>query len=313
MVILPRWQRGGRVSSINTALFKARGDVFLVLDGDTTFDNDMVWHITRHFEDPNVPAVSGNLRPANVSVNLTTRIQGIEYLLSILGARTGLGFFNMVNNVSGAFGAFRTATVRLLGGWDTHTAEDLDMTLRLKSYFGHYRNMRIPFEPRAIGHTCVPESFGEFLEQRKRWDGDLPFIYLRKHWRAFSPTLTGWSNFLLNVFYGLSIQLLLPLLLVVYLLYLLVALPWLLVLGIMLLVYVIYLSISLFMFLVVWGLMSERPRQDAALIPYLLIFPFYMFCMRWWSAAAILHEMFNRGHLDSSMAPYWVLKRGRKF
>lgn len=38
LVILPKWQRGGRVSSLNAALNIAKGELFFALDGDTSFD-----------------------------------------------------------------------------------------------------------------------------------------------------------------------------------------------------------------------------------------------------------------------------------
>ncbi|MGL5631743.1 MAG: glycosyltransferase, partial [Azovibrio sp.] len=40
--ILPKPQRGGRVSSLNSGLLYSTGDIVMALDGDTSFDNDMV-------------------------------------------------------------------------------------------------------------------------------------------------------------------------------------------------------------------------------------------------------------------------------
>jgi cellulose synthase/poly-beta-1,6-N-acetylglucosamine synthase-like glycosyltransferase len=48
--------------------------------------------------------------------------------------------FNVLNNISGAFGAFRASTLKLIGGWDNGSAEDIDITLRLKNYFGRRIN-----------------------------------------------------------------------------------------------------------------------------------------------------------------------------
>ncbi len=165
LVVLPKWQRGGRVSSLNAGLSIATGEIVMALDGDTSFDNDMVVNVVRHFQDPDVPAVAGSLRVRNARASLTTAMQALEYLLSIQLAKIGLSEWNVVNNVSGAFGAFRRSFLQKIGGWDTHTAEDLDITLRIKNYFGR-RPLRIPFEPRAIGHTDAPVTFRQFLMQR---------------------------------------------------------------------------------------------------------------------------------------------------
>ncbi len=40
----------------------------------------------------------------------------------------------LLNNISGAFGGFRRSVLKQVGGWNTHTAEDLDLTIRLKQY-----------------------------------------------------------------------------------------------------------------------------------------------------------------------------------
>ena len=61
---IAKWQRGGRVSSLNAGLSMCTGSIVMALDGDTSFDNTMVSMIVRHFEDPNVPAVAGTFAGA---------------------------------------------------------------------------------------------------------------------------------------------------------------------------------------------------------------------------------------------------------
>ena len=43
--LVAKTQRGGRVSSLNQGLALARGEIVLALDGDTSFDNDMVRNV----------------------------------------------------------------------------------------------------------------------------------------------------------------------------------------------------------------------------------------------------------------------------
>lgn len=310
---IAKWQRGGRVSSLNAGLALCSGEIVMVHDGDTSFDNNMVSAMVRHFEDPNVPAVAGSLRVRNVWASLSTAMQALEYLLSIHMAKIGLSEWNLVNNVSGAFGAFRRSFIERAGGWDTHTAEDLDMTLRIKSYFGRYRHLRIPFEPEAIGHTDAPVSFRQFLMQRLRWDGDLLFLYVRKHPASITPRLMGWGNFIMTLISGFFFQLVLPFIILGYSLFALLVLPWetLALLGA--LVYLLYLLITLLLYLCMLGLISERPRQDLRLALLVPIFPLFMFIMRCWSAVAMLNELFRRGHEETSMAPWWVIKKATRF
>ncbi|HSC83616.1 MAG TPA: glycosyltransferase [Pseudomonas sp.] len=309
---IAKWQRGGRVSSLNSGLAHCTGEIVMALDGDTSFDNDMVSHMVRHFRDPAVPAVAGSLRVRNWKLSLTAAMQALEYLLSIHMAKIGLSEWNLVNNISGAFGAFRRSFLDKVGGWDTHTAEDLDITLRIKNYFGR-QPLRIPFEPRAIGHTDAPTSFRQFLMQRLRWDGDLYFLYIRKHRHSFNPRLLGWSNFLMTLVSGFFFQLVLPFIIFGYLLVGLFVLPLANYLALAGLIYLIYLGVTLLMYLVMLSMVSERPRQDLRLLPMVFMFPLFMLVMRCWSAVAMLNEALRRGHEESSMAPWWVLKKAKRF
>ena len=310
---IAKWQRGGRVSSLNAGLSMSTGSIVMALDGDTSFDNTMVSAIVRHFEDPDVPAVAGSLRVRNTWTSLATVLQAIEYLISIQMAKTGLSEWNVVNNISGAFGAFRREIIEQLGGWDTHSAEDLDITLRIKSYFGRHRHLRIPFEPRAVGHTDVPTSMVGLLKQRLRWDGDLLFLYARKHSGSIAPRLMGWPNFVMTVVNGLFIQVVLPFIIVGYTLITVFTLPWPTVLALAVLIDLVYTVVLSIQFLLMLLLVSERPQQDLRLVPLLPIFPLAMLVIRFWSAVAILNELLRRSHEETSMAPWWVLRRATRF
>ncbi|MFZ6045835.1 glycosyltransferase [Pseudomonas sp. CR3202] len=309
---IAKWQRGGRVSSLNAGLAHCTGEVVMALDGDTSFDNDMVSRMVRHFADPDVPAVAGSLRVRNAWASLTTAMQALEYQLSIHMAKIGLSEWNLVNNVSGAFGAFRRSFLDKIGGWDTHTAEDLDITLRIKNYFGR-RPLRIPFEPAAIGHTDAPVTFRQFLMQRLRWDGDLYFLYIRKHRHSFNPRLLGWPNFLMTLITGFFFQLVLPFIIFGYCLAGPLVLPWPRFLALAALIYLVYLGMTLLLYLAMLALVSERPRQDLRLFPVVFVFPLFMLVMRLWSAVAMLNEALRRGHEETSMAPWWVLRRAKRF
>jgi len=306
---LSKPQRGGRVSSLNAGRQIARGEIIMTLDGDTSFDNDMVVKACRHFADPNVVGVAGNLRVRNARASIVTRLQAIEYMLSIHASKVGLDQFNVVNNISGAFGVFRKKFIDTIGGHDSGTAEDLDITLRMKKYFARHPHLRIRFEPEAMGHTDAPETLLAFLGQRLRWDGDLFYLYFRKYRDALRPGLLGWRNFLMVLWPGMLFQVAMPLIVIVYTTYLFFAYPAELVLALLLLVYVMYLFLTCLAYLQYLLLLSERPQQDLELAWCVPLFPLLAFITRAWSAVATLSELFMRSHLDSSMAPWWVLKR----
>jgi poly-beta-1,6-N-acetyl-D-glucosamine synthase len=306
--VIPKIQRGGRVSSLNQGLALASGEVVMALDGDTSFDNDMVTHAVRHFADPNVMAVSGNLRVRNEKKTVVTRLQSLEYMLSIHLSRTGLDQLGAVNNISGAFGVFRRDFITHIGGWDSGTAEDLDLTLRIKKYFARYPNLKIRFEPRAIGHTDSPETLKQFLNQRLRWDGDLSYLYFRKHWSSLRPDILGWTNFIALVWTGFFFQIVLPFVLIAYMIWVFFVYPVGYVLGVLAFIYLFYLLLTVAMY-AEYLLLSERPKADLKIAWVVLLFPGFAFITRAWNGVATLAELITSSHLDSSMAPWWVLRK----
>ncbi|HCM48826.1 MAG TPA: N-acetylglucosaminyltransferase [Colwellia sp.] len=313
--IVPKWQRGGRVSTLNAGLYAAKGEIIINADGDTSFDNNMVYEIIKEFEDPNVPAVGGSLRVRNIKKSFVTHMQALEYMISMQAGKTGLAEWNLINNISGAFGAFRRQFLQQIGGWDTHTAEDLDLTMRIKQYMSRHPNILIPFATKAIGHTDAPETWGELFQQRMRWDGDLLFLYLRKHPYAFSPNLLGFKTFIFTLVYGVLQNILIPLLVIFFYIWLLTTYGFYLFASMMIVQFFVYLILSLLHFLFFLFAISERPKEDIKVLYWLMFFPFpiYTLITRGFSAFAILNEVFRRGHEESNMAPWWVIKKGNKF
>ncbi|MCG9683251.1 glycosyltransferase [Vibrio sp. Isolate23] len=311
--VIPKWQRGGRVSTLNAGLSIASGDIVINVDGDTSFDNDMACKMMTSFSSADVIASGGALRVRNHSQNILTKMQSLEYMLSMQAGKTGMANWGVLNNISGAFGAFRKSILKQVGGWDTHTAEDLDLTMRLKQYQRRYPTNKLAFATHAIGHTDVPDTLKGLILQRLRWDGDLLFLFLRKHKDGLSPALLGWGNFISIMVYGVIQNVLLPLLVAFFTLFIFYSYPTPFVLALTLMLYCVYLFLSLVIFIVYIGLVSERKRQDLKTIKWLPLYPIYQFLMRLITAFAVVNEVVRRSHEESSMAPWWVLKKGKRF
>ena len=81
------------------------------------------------------------------------------------------------------------------------------------------------------------------------------------------------------------------------------------VLAVWLFVYVFYFFITTCLWLMAVTMVSERKKEDLELVWCLPFMPLFTFATRVWSAVATLDEIFNKIHLDSSMAPWWVLKK----
>lgn len=304
-------QRGGRVSSLNTGLRIAKYDFIMVFDGDTSFTNDTVRLCAGHFHDPKCVAVSGNLRIRNAYLSLATRMQALEYKIGIALGRTGLAEWGIINNVSGAFGCFRKSFLKHIGGWDTGTAEDLDLTTRIKGFFGRHPELRIEFEPHAIGFTDGPPDFWSLIGQRERWDGDLSYLYLRKFRWSFNPRILGWKNFLLYLLVGLVFQIVVPFLIWIYYIKMFILYPVPYVFAISIWIYLAYLLVGIFMWFMYLGTVTRYLKEDLRDLPLVFLQPLYSFALRVLMVPYTLKSIVFRTHLDSSMAPYWVLRKGR--
>ncbi len=198
--------RGGKASGANTALGFARGEYIIHLDADCSFDFDAFEQILLPFYlDRRIGAVGGNLEVRNIDQSLATRLQGIEYLKSILVGRMAASHMRIYRIISGAFGAFRTDVLKRLGGWDIGPGLDGDITVKFRKL-----GYRIFFQPTARGLTSVPDSFRKLAKQRMRWDRSIIRFRVRKHRDIFHFNANfRWRNMLSsadNIFFNVVLN-----------------------------------------------------------------------------------------------------------
>lgn len=309
--IIEKKTRGGHASSMNLWKLYCTGEIIINLDGDSSCDNDMISNAVQEFHSEEVVACSGTLKARNADQNLLTKLQGLEYILGIHLTRVGLGVMNMVNNLSGAFGIYRAGFLKKTSGWRNGSAEDLDLTLRIKAYFKRHKNMRVVHSPNSIVYTDVPSTIISLFKQRMRWDGDLYYIYVSRHRKKISPRFMGWRNFIFTLWSGLLMSVVLPFVIVASLMYSLLTLNLYVFLGVLILVYLYYLAITLILYLVYWVFISERKLYDVSYLLVVPLLPIYNICLKFVTAIAIFTEILIRSHRDSTMAPSWVNKKSR--
>lgn len=173
-----RQENGGKASALNHGIGIATGDIIIALDADTIFARDTIQKLVRHFSNPLVGAVAGNVKVGN-RVNPLTYWQSIEYVTSQNLDRRAYAQINSVTVVPGAVGAWRREAILQAGGYTTDTmAEDMDLTWRIRRI-----GWRIDNEADAIGYTEAPDSMSALFKQRFRWAfGTLQCLW--KHRRA---------------------------------------------------------------------------------------------------------------------------------
>jgi cellulose synthase/poly-beta-1,6-N-acetylglucosamine synthase-like glycosyltransferase/spore germination protein YaaH/peptidoglycan/xylan/chitin deacetylase (PgdA/CDA1 family) len=155
---------GGKSAALNNAIAHSRHQILIAVDADTLFRKGTIQKLTRHFDDPNVGAVSGNARVGNRG-KLLTRFQSIEYIYGFNLDRRALDLLNAITVVPGAVGAWRKDLIQWLGGFGHDTlAEDADLTMAIRRL-----GFKIRYEQDAIAYTEAPEDLHGLAKQRFRW------------------------------------------------------------------------------------------------------------------------------------------------
>ncbi|MEO6026661.1 MAG: glycosyltransferase [Candidatus Binatia bacterium] len=181
-------KNGGKASALNHGIREAQGAFVLCVDGDSNLAPQSLREGMRHFADPNVVAVAGNVKVANRR-NLLTWLQALEYVEGLNLMRSAQAFFRTVNIIPGPLGIFRREAVLAVGGYSTDTfAEDCDLTLSLLA-----QGWKIKYESRAVAFTEAPERLYPLLKQRYRWTRGI-LQALRKHRRMLIARRQGFGT-----------------------------------------------------------------------------------------------------------------------
>jgi peptidoglycan-N-acetylglucosamine deacetylase len=183
-VTLIRQENAGKAPALNRGIAEATGEILVSLDADTIFNRDTIPLLVRHFADPLVGGVAGNVKVGN-RMNPLTYWQSIEYITSQNLDRRAYATINSVTVVPGAVGAWRREAIVQAGGYLNDTmAEDMDLTWRVRRI-----GWKIETDSDAIGYTEAPDSFRSLFKQRFRWAfGTLQSLW--KHRRAIGRY--GW-------------------------------------------------------------------------------------------------------------------------
>ncbi len=297
-------QRTGKASAQNLALNFAKGEFVVILDADSSLSRTSVAEALKKFADPRVGAVSCNLRAQNPHATVLTALQDLEYLISISVGRIAQAWWGTLFIVSGGFGVMRRAALAQVGGFDVHTCEDLDITIKLRE-----KGWRIAFAPRTLCLTEVPATLRGLIRQRLRWDNSLISLVLRKYRNLYDLSAANFSlKSLMGAIDMILFQLVQNLAFVLYpfYLYYLFREATLVVLAA---VYMVYVLFSLTQFATAWAL-SERRRLDLPLLLYVPLFPLYSnFLLRPVRLAAHVGEWLFTYTYRVRYIPPWVGKR----
>jgi biofilm PGA synthesis N-glycosyltransferase PgaC len=162
--VIHQLENQGKAVGLNTAALLTKAEILVGIDGDARLDAHSLNWLVRHFDEPEVGAVTGNPRVRNRST-LLGKIQVGEFS-SIVGlikrAQRSVG---LMFTVSGVITAFRRSALYEVGFWSPEKlTEDVDISWKLQ-----LAGWEIRFEPRALCWILMPETLGGLWKQRLRW------------------------------------------------------------------------------------------------------------------------------------------------
>ena len=182
----------GKAQALNTGMSLARGELVLNMDGDAKLSPNTLRVCVRHFRDPRVGAVAGNVKVINRD-NIWSRIQALEYIEGLAMARRAQSFTRTVNIIPGPLGMFRKSVLMEVGGYDHHTyAEDCDLTLKLLM-----RGWHVVYESRAVAWVETPLRLLNLLKQRYRWTRGILQATAKHRWAPWHPRKAGVNFYIL--------------------------------------------------------------------------------------------------------------------
>jgi GT2 family glycosyltransferase len=154
----------GKPAALSHALAEASSSIIVTIDADTAIEPDAISKLVRHFVDPRIGAVAGNVKVGN-RISWLTRWQALEYVTSQNLEKRAFDLLNCIPVVPGALSAWRAEAINDSGGFSADTvAEDTDLTITIRR-----AGWKIDYEEEAIGWTNAPETASALIRQRFRW------------------------------------------------------------------------------------------------------------------------------------------------
>lgn len=175
---------GGKATALNYGIKVSDAEYVLCMDGDSQLSPDSIKMAIRHFTNPEIGAVAGNVKVLNRR-KFITDLQALEYIEGLNMARSAQSFVKLVNIIPGPIGLFRKKAIQQAGYYSSDTfAEDADLTLKILA-----NGWKIYYEPKSISYTEAPEKIQQLLKQRYRWTRGI-IQSIKKHKRLMiNPTI----------------------------------------------------------------------------------------------------------------------------
>jgi len=180
---------GGKARALNQALTHVKNDIVITIDADSVMDPEAISRFVRHFDDPRVGGVAGNVIVGNREKPIEW-IQQMEYLYGFFFKRAD-SLFDYVYIIGGAAAAYRREVLEEVGGFDhSIITEDIELSTRILSH-----GYKTRYACDAAVYTEGPSDLGGLCNQRLRWKYGRIMTFI-KHRNLFFSTRPGHNPYL---------------------------------------------------------------------------------------------------------------------
>jgi poly-beta-1,6-N-acetyl-D-glucosamine synthase len=192
--LLRMLSNGGKARALNAGLYEARHRYIVTVDADTLLYRDALLRLlTNQLNSPaHTAATAGTVLVRNSRKNLITRLQEWDYFIGIAVVKRVQSLLQGTLVAQGAFSVYRREVLEEVGGWAETVGEDIVLTWAIIQC-----GYRVGYAENAFVFTNVPETYGAFYRQRKRWSRGLMEAFRRYPGMAVRPRLNTpfvWLN-----------------------------------------------------------------------------------------------------------------------
>lgn len=167
----------GKAQALNTAIYTSTGDYVVTLDSDATLEKHALMNVIRNFvTHPDMQAQTGIIlinRKLMQSPGRFTKQhrffhlnEYLEYMVTFLAGRTFESHRDQLFTMSGAFSAFRRSALMQSRLFNVNTVgEDTDITFQIR----YNLNGQVVLCPSAVCYVEPAASWDDLYVQRQRW------------------------------------------------------------------------------------------------------------------------------------------------
>jgi len=178
LLVLPRWL--GKASALNYAWQCCNGEIIIISDADTTFEESAVTKIVQNFADSAVGAATGRLSVASDSIeSLSTKMEkSYRNIFDVL--RIGESRIDSTPIFNGLLSAFRRELLDKLKPDTLADDTELSLTIREKGW-------KAVYDPQAIAYEYPPDTLKLRVNQKLRRGRGIIQSFIRHRKMLFNP------------------------------------------------------------------------------------------------------------------------------